>query len=131
MNNLNDIIPDELLEYNSLAKQLDTVSRAGHTIQFIRNPNETVQLAAVRENGYALRYIFSKGIEPSIPVQRAAVLNNPVWALNAMIYYNFPISKMIQWTAAKQSKEFGQIIDKDTLNHLDPDVQKYLKDDKS
>ena len=128
MNNLNDIIPDELLEYNSLAKQLDTVSRAGHTIQFIRNPNETVQLAAVRENGYALRYIFSKGIEPSIPVQRAAVLNNPVWALNAMIYYNFPISKMIQWTAAKRIKEENWKIRDTHVTKLDLDVQEYLRD---
>ena len=131
MNNMDDIIPGEPEKFKTLAKQLAAVQKNGRTIQLINNHSEQVQIAAVQQDGWAIFDILAKGIIPSIPVQKAAVLQNPIDALYSMISYNIPISKMIQWTAAKQSKEFGQIIDKDTLNHLDPDVQKYLKDDKS
>ena len=154
MNNLNDIIPGERPEYNTLAKQLKIVKQDGYNIQFIRNPSEdvqlaavshyrpairylespseTVQLAAVQNHGGAIYYILAKGIVPSIVVQRAAVLENPVSALKYMIYYSIPISKMIQWTAAKQIKERNIVshldeLDEDMLNSLDPDVQKYLQ----
>ena len=150
----NDIIPGELQKYNTLAKQLAeiqsfkgiikyieypskgvqlaAVSQNGNAIQYINNPTELVQLAAVKNCGWAIRFILAKGIVPSIVVQRAAVLENPVSALKYMIYYSIPISKMIQWTAAKQIKERNIVshldeLDEDMLNSLDPDVQKYLQ----
>ena len=144
---IDDIIPGELPEYNTLAKQLKAVQKNGRAIIHILNPSEKVQLAAVQQDGYSIADIKNpceqvqlaavkenswsiKYIEnPSIAVQRAAVLKSPVWALNAMINRNFPISKMIQWTAAKQIKERNLIIDKDMLDHLDLDVQKYLSNE--
>ena len=87
--------------------QLAAVSNNGYIIQYIRNPSENVQLAAVKDIGSAICYILAKGIVPSISVQRAAIIENPVSALRHMINYNFPISKMIQWTAAKRIKEWG------------------------
>ena len=52
-------------------------------------------------------------------------------ALYYMIDFNIPISKMIQWIAAKRIKEINIDIDDDELfkykfNYLDPDVQDYL-----
>ena len=151
---INDIIPGELRNYNTLAKQLTAVKKNGHAVQWIRNPSLDVQLAAVRQNGFAighiknpselvqlealkvdgsaLYWILAKRIVPSIAVQRAAVLQNPVWALNNMTHYNIPISKMIQWTAAKRIKERDMFDDlgKGVLEKLDPDVQNYLRSDK-
>ena len=123
----NDIIPGELPRYNTLAKQLNRVNEDGRMIQFINNPSEHVQLAAVRENGRIIRWILKHGITPSITVQRAAVLQNPINALAFMIEFNFPISKMIQWTAAKEIKAWNLSIKKSLLDQLDHDVQEYLK----
>ena len=111
MNNLNDIIPGERPEYNTLAKQLKIVKQDGYNIQFIRNPSEDVQLAAVQENGRAIYDIIDKGITPSIAVQRVAILNHPTGALEEMLFNDFPISKMIQWTAAKIIKERNLVSD--------------------
>ena len=147
------IIPDERPGFNTLAKQLAAVENHGLSIQFIKNPSLAVQLAAVRENGDAIKhiknpclevqleavqnyggaiyYILDKGFVPSIALQRIAVLNDPTWALEGMIEHDFPISKMIQWTAAKRIKERNWKIDKDTLDKLDPDIQEYLRDNVS
>ena len=148
--NLSDeIIPGELPEYNTLAKQLAAVQQAGWKIQYIRNlslevqleavkqsgyniqyitnPAEQVQLVAVQHNGLAIDDILAKGIVPSIAVQRAAVLNKPASALRLMVRYNFPISKMIQWTAAKLIKKRGFELAESHLSKLDPDVQDYLR----
>jgi DNA-dependent RNA polymerase auxiliary subunit epsilon len=45
----------------------------GELIQFIENPSEEVQLAAVKENGYSIQFIEN----PSEKVQLAAVKENP------------------------------------------------------
>ena len=126
-----DIIPGERTEYNTLAKQLAAVRLDGWAIKHIKKPSEEVQLAAVREKGWAIVYTLHNGIAPSIPVQRAAVLNHPIGALEEMIKYNLPISKMIQWTAAKRIKERNLVdnLHKDVLNKLDPDVQNFLRSD--
>ena len=127
MNNLHDIIPEENPEYDTLNKQLAAVQVNGRAIQLINNPSEEVQLAAVEQNGYVIYWILKKGIVPSIAVQRAAVLSDPTQALYYMIEYNIPISKMIQWTAAKRIKELDLVvIHKNILDKLDPDVQEYL-----
>ena len=123
-----NIIPNERPEYNTLAKQLKTVKENGNSIAYINNPCELVQLAAVRFNGNIIYHIFDKGITPSIPVQRDAVMKEPVSALYHMVNRNFPISKVIQWTAAKQIKERNLKISRVTLVKLDPDVQEYLRD---
>ena len=44
------------------------------TIEYVDNPSE-VQLAAVNTYGFAIQYIFNKGIIPSEEVQLAAVTN--------------------------------------------------------
>ena len=113
----------------SLDVQLAAVQKNGYSIRHIKNPSEQVQLAAVQQNGWVIYWILEKRIIPSIAVQRYAVLNDPVWALDAMIKYNFPISKMIQWTAAKEIKERNLVscLDEKTLNKLDLDVQEYLR----
>ena len=126
MSDINDTIPGEDPKYNTLAKQLKAVQNYGLAIEFIKNPSELVQLAAVQKNGLVIKFILLKGIIPSIPVQKAAILQNPVWALDAMIKRNFPISKLIQWTAAKRIKEKEININKNILDQLDPDVQDYL-----
>ena len=59
----------ELLKFASEAVQLAAVRQNGYAIEYIKNPSETVQLAAVRENGYAIKYIR----DPSEAVQIAAV----------------------------------------------------------
>ena len=125
-----DIIPGEDPAYDTLAKQLDAVQRWPMDFQQIKNPSEQVQLAAVQQYGWAINYILDKGITPSIPVQKDAVLQNPVWALKGMIKHNFLISKMVQWTAAKRIKEQNLRIDEYVLDKLDPDVQKYLRSNK-
>ena len=146
---LDEIIPDEHPRYNTLAKQLAAVSQDGYIIEYIKNPCEQVQIAAVRrhglsiqfipnpservqleaveENMFAFKQILDKGIVPSIAVQRAAVLNSPKWALYHMIDYNIPISKMIQWIAAKRLKELKKEKTILFLSKLDPDVQNFLR----
>ncbi|NBP57438.1 hypothetical protein EBU71_13060 [bacterium] len=54
----------------SLDKQVYNV---GGLIQFIHNPSQEVQLAAVRRNSYSIRFIHN----PSEKVQLAAVRKNP------------------------------------------------------
>ena len=125
---VNDIIPGELPEYNTEAKQLAAVKQNGFAIEHIKNPSEGVQLVAIKDIDSAFGWILHKGISPSIAVQRAAAIKNPVIFLMAVIEYNYPISKMILWTAAKRIKEQGWEIGKDKLDHLDPDIQDYLKD---
>ena len=144
-----DIILGELPEYNTLVKQLKAVRynpkdiqymvnpseqvqltavrQDGFVIKYIPNPSEEVQLVSVQKNGLAIKFILAKGIVPSIAVQRAAVLQNPFWALYYMIDHKLPISKMIQWTAAKRIKELGWKVSKDLSDKLDPDVQDYLR----
>ena len=127
---IDDIIPGELPEYNTITKQLDIMNHNGQAIDYINNPSEDVQLAAVQQNVMAIYYILEKRIKPSIAVQRIAVLQNPLWVLGELIEYNIPISKMIQWTAAKRIKELDLTIGKigkNILNKLDPDVQEYLR----
>ena len=89
MNNLNDIILSEGKNFNTLAKQLAAVKLAGWNIQYIRNPSEEVQIAAVSQDGSAIKSILEHGIIPSIAVQRAAVLQDPTDALYYMIIHNF------------------------------------------
>jgi len=49
--------------------QLAAVKQDGNAIQFIKNPSEAVQMAAVKKNGYAIGFIKN----PSEAVQLAAV----------------------------------------------------------
>ena len=51
--------------------QLAAVKEDGYAIEFISNPSE--QLAAVNEEGYNIKYIVDKGIVPSEEVQLVAV----------------------------------------------------------
>ena len=114
--------------------RLAAVKKDGQSIKYISKPSEQVQLEAVQNNGGAIYYMMKKRIVPSIAVQRAAVLQSPVIALASMIGYDFPISKMIQWIAAKRIKELKKVkkivIPSVVRNGLAPDVQKYLKSKK-
>ena len=69
MNNMDDIIPDESEEYNTLSKQLALVQKHGWAIDYIKNPSEDVQLAAVKQTGFVIECIRN----PSEVVQLAAV----------------------------------------------------------
>ena len=108
--------------------QLAAVQQDGHAIQFISNPSEIIQLAAIKRSRDSIYYILNNRIIPSVPVQKYAVIYDTVNALNKMIWYKIPISKMILWTAAKKIKELNLKIKEDILSKLDPDVQEYLKD---
>ena len=109
--------------------QIEAVKQSSDAILYIDNPSEQVQIIAIQQYGPAIGIILRKGIVPSIAVQRVAALRDPLWALHVMTVYNIPISKMIQWFAAKRIKERNlfEELDKDILDKLDLDVQNYLK----
>ena len=57
---LKNIVENNLLQYienPSEEVQLAAVSQDGWAIQYIKNPSEEVQLAAVNQNGDAIQYI--------------------------------------------------------------------------
>ena len=66
----------KLLNFASEAVQLAAVRQNGYAIQHIRDPSEAVQLAAVRQNGYVIRFIQN----PSEAVKLSAVRQNG-WAI--------------------------------------------------
>ena len=75
------------------AEQLATVKKDGYAIKYIKNPSEQVQLAAVSQAGYAASYIKN----PSEQVQLAAVKQDAL----AIRYINSP-SEQVQLAAVKQ-----------------------------
>ena len=76
--------PDCLIwiKNQSEAVKLAAVNQNGLAIRYIENPSEAVQIAAVKQNGLALRYIEN----PSENVQLAAVKQNP----DALLYITNP-----------------------------------------
>ena len=77
----------------------------------------------------SIYYKIKIGEKVSIEDQKAAISKDPVVFLMAVIEYNYPISKMIQWTAAKRVKELGlsSHLGEEYLDHLDPSVRDYLE----
>ena len=75
------------------AKQLATVKKDGYAIKYIKNPSEQVQLAAVSQEAYAIDYIKN----PSEQVQLAAVKQEPF----AIKYIKNP-TKQAQLVAVKK-----------------------------
>ena len=75
------------------AEQLATVKKDGYAIKYIKNPSEQVQLAAVSQAGYAVSYIKN----PSEQVQLAAIKQDAL----AIRYINSP-SEQVQLAAVKQ-----------------------------
>jgi hypothetical protein len=65
----------------------------GELLQFIDNPSEEVQLAAVKKLGYSIKYIEN----PSEEVQLAAVRKNPY-----SIYYIQNPTEKVQLAAVEQ-----------------------------
>ena len=53
--------------------QLAAVGNNGYAIKYTHNPSEEMQLAAVRQNGYAIQYIHN----PSEEMQLASLGDNP------------------------------------------------------
>ena len=53
--------------------QEEAIARDGISIQYLENPNERLQLAAVKNAGRAILFILRAGIKPSHAVQLAAV----------------------------------------------------------
>jgi hypothetical protein len=74
----------------TLEKQVYNV---GDLIQFIDNPSEEVQLAAVKENGYSIQFIQN----PSERVQLAAVKQ----FVGSIQYIQNPTEKVIQFARSK------------------------------
>ena len=48
-----------MTDFNSMSEkvQLAAVNECGYAIKFIKNPSETIQLAAVNQNGFAIRFM--------------------------------------------------------------------------
>jgi hypothetical protein len=82
-----------LLKYASEAVQLAAVEQNGWAIKYIQDPSEAVQLASVQGDGFALQYIEN----PSEAVKIAAVRQNG-WA----IYYIRNPSEAVQLAAVRQ-----------------------------
>jgi len=66
---IKDALMIEFIDNPSEALQLAAVERHGYAIQYIKNPSEALQLTAVNKNGYVIRYIKN----PSEALQLAAV----------------------------------------------------------
>ena len=91
------------------AQQLILVRDDGNNIWKFENPSEKVQLAAVNQNGLAIKHILEKGIIPSEQVQLAAVEEN----LNAFDYIiKAGIQPSEQVIAAGETKNLDEIIKK-------------------
>ena len=75
------------------AEQLATVKKDGYAIKYIKNPSEQVQLAAVSQVGYAVSYIKN----PSEKVQLAAVKQD-----STAIRYIKNSNEQVQLAAVKQ-----------------------------
>ena len=58
-----------LYKYKTEEEQLAAVRQNGYAIQFIHNPSEAIQLEAIKQNGYALEYNHN----PSEKLQLEAV----------------------------------------------------------
>ena len=69
---------------------LEIVKVDGDNIKYIDNPIEEVQLAAVEDSYYSIRFIIDKGIKPSEEVQLAAVTQYP----NVIELINNPTEKV-------------------------------------
>ena len=95
------IIPMEYYQFWSLhnklpteAEQLAAIRQNGYAIKSIKKQSEQVQLAAVKQNGYAIKYIKN----PSEQIQLAAVKQN-----GYAIKYIVNPSEQIQLAAVKQN----------------------------
>ena len=85
---------DFLNKYMTETVQLEAVKEYGYAIKYIKNPSEAVQLEAVKQNGCAIRYIKN----PSKEVQLKAIKENG----NAIRYIKKPTEKM-KLIAVKQN----------------------------
>jgi hypothetical protein len=91
--------PSLLLEHlntYSVEVQLAAVKQDGYIIKFIKNPSPEVQLEAVKQNSCAIQRINNPGLE----VQLAAVRN-----YGCSIYYIDNPSPEVQLEAVKQSRQ--------------------------
>ena len=86
--------------------QIKFVNVDGRAIRGIDDPSEAVQLAAVKENAFAIEYIIKKGITPSEAVQLAAVQND----VEAFEYIDNP-SEEVQLAAVQKDGEAIEYID--------------------
>jgi hypothetical protein len=84
-----------LLNFASEAVQLAAVRQDGWVIKYIEDQSEAVQLAAVRQNGYAIQHIR----DPSEAVQLAAVRQN-AWLIG---YIKSP-SEMVKLVVMEQNR---------------------------
>ena len=71
---------------------LAIVKQDGRAIEFIDNPSKQVQLIAVKQNAFAIKYIIKKGIIPSEKVQLIAVKQNGL----AITFIKNPTEKVKQ-----------------------------------
>jgi hypothetical protein len=90
-----------LIKNPSESVQLAAVQKDGYSIRFIKNPSEDIKLAAVHRYGYAINYIKN----PSESVQLAAVQQN-----GYSIQHIENPSEAIQLAAVKQNGYSIQII---------------------
>jgi hypothetical protein len=109
----NDSFKDEKASYKVFGdidqerKGIYAVKQDGYVIQYIKDPSETVQLEAVKQNGLAIRFIIEKGIVPSETVQLEAVKQNGL----AIQYIESP-SEDVQLEAVKQNSDSIRHIEK-------------------
>ena len=81
--------------------QLDAVNEDGTAIEYIENPSEQVQLAAVNQSSYAIFEIMAKGIVPSEEVQ-LAVVNKNGYVIKYIIAKGISPSEKVQLAAVTQ-----------------------------
>ena len=87
-----DLVPEIALLRDERG-QLAAVQQNGNAIRFIENPSEAVQLAAIKRNGYVIRFVK----DPSEAIKLAAVQQNG----NAIQFVKDP-SEAMQLAAIKQ-----------------------------
>ena len=80
------------LENDNEKEQLEAVKQNGYAIRYIKNPSEAVQMAAVKQRGFAIRHIKN----PSEAIKMAAVKQDGY----AIAYIKNP-SEAVQMAAVK------------------------------
>jgi hypothetical protein len=122
----------EFVDNPSEPVQLAAVSNIPSTIRHIENPSEKVQLAAVKKHGHVIDYIIKKGIIPSEKVQLAAVSENGP-SIKYIVRKGITPSEPVQLAAIKEGATYIEYIDEPTENvqlaavTKNPKVFKYIK----
>jgi hypothetical protein len=91
--------------------QLAGVRHRGRVIKFIKDPKPSIQIAAVKNSGIAIRYIIEAGIKPSDAVQIEAVKTDYHAFKHILAAYpEITPSEELQLYAVEQEPEYIKLI---------------------